>query len=238
MGLVKKISNRISRFNKLMNHRLMVSAKTEADIVTNFHKLYYDSALTQGTWENTYWMGIPTRKCPLDFWIYQEIMFDVKPDVIVECGTSRGGSALFLAQMCDLMSRGAVITIDIEPSEGKPTHPRITHLVGSSTADNIVAKVKSAIKPSDVVLVIRDSNHHKYHVDEELRIYADIVTVGSYLIAEDSNLNGHPVEPEFGPGPQEAIQEFLSKNGNYVIDKSKEKFYLTFNPNGYLKRVK
>jgi cephalosporin hydroxylase len=238
MGIVKKITNRISRFNKVLNHRLMVSSKTEQDIITNFHRLYYDSALTQGTWENTYWLGIPIRKCPLDCWIYQEILFDVKPDVIIECGTSRGGSALFLANMCDIMNKGRVVTIDIEPSEGKPKHPRITHLVGSSTSDEIVNTVKKTIKPGESVLVIRDSNHHKYHVDEELKIYCDIVTVGSYLIVEDSNLNGNPVEPEFGPGPNEALREFLQGNKNYEIDKTREKFYLTFNPNGYLKRIK
>jgi cephalosporin hydroxylase len=94
------------------------------------------------------------------------------------------------------------------------------------------------ISPSDTVLVILDSDHSKQHVLNELRLYHSFVTEGSYLIVEDSNINGHPVLPQFGPGPMEALDEFLQENDDFVIDESKHKFLITFNPRGYLKKVK
>jgi cephalosporin hydroxylase len=177
-----------------------------------------------GTWADTYWLGVPVLKCPLDLWIYQEIIFEVKPDVIIECGTFRGGSALFLAHMCDLVNNGRIISIDIEYREDRPKHERITYLIGSSTSEEIVRKVKSLIRDRDKVMVILDSDHHKEHVLKELKIYSKFVTKGSYLIVEDTNINGHPVVPDFGPGPLEAVEEFLKENKNFVADRTKEKF--------------
>lgn len=87
-------------------------------------------------------------------------------------------------------------------------------------------------------MVILDSDHKKVHVLNELKIYSKFVSKGSYLIVEDSNINGHPVLPNFGLSPMEAIKDFLKENKNFIIDKTKEKFFLTFNPNGYLKRIK
>lgn len=210
------------------------SKQSESDIVDEFHKLYYES---QNTWRNTFWLGVPAQKCPLDLWIYQEIIFEVRPDVIIECGTFAGGSALFLASVCDAVKRGTIITIDVEAREGRPKHKRIKYLLGSSTSQEIVAKVRSYIKNRHPVMVILDSDHSKDHVLNELRIYNRFVTRGSYLIVEDTNINGHPVFAEFGPGPMEAVQEFLSENKAFVVDRSWGKFYMTFNPDGWLRRV-
>ena len=88
------------------------------------------------------------------------------------------------------------------------------------------------------LLVLLDSDHSREHVLDELRAYSPLVTPGSYVIVEDTNLNGHPVWPDFGPGPMEAVDIFLSESDDFVIDTSREKFYLTWNPRGYLKRVK
>ncbi len=209
------------------------SKQSESDIVDEFHKLYYESP---DTWRNTFWLGIPAQKCPLDLWIYQEIIFEVKPDVIIECGTYAGGSALFLASVCDFVKRGTIITIDVEAREGRPKHKRIRYLLGSSTSKEIVDKVRGFIKARHRVMVVLDSDHSKDYVLNELRIYSKFVTRGSYLIVEDTNINGHPVLPDFGPGPMEAIQEFLSENNNFVADRSRTKFYMSFNPNGWLRR--
>jgi cephalosporin hydroxylase len=205
------------------------------EVVDNFHKLYYDTSWR--TWKNTYWLGVPVQKCPLDLWIYQEILWKVRPDVIIETGTYDGGSAFFLAHVCDMVGNGRVVTIDIEPRPDRPQHPRLKYLVGSSTAADVVASVRHGLDASDVVLVILDSDHSEGHVTNELHNYSDLVSVGSYLIVEDTNINGFPVLPEFGPGAREAVDAFMAENTDFVLDQEMEKFFMTFNPGGYLRRV-
>ncbi|MEM6336140.1 MAG: CmcI family methyltransferase [Bacteroidota bacterium] len=218
-------------------NRVYMSAGQERDTVDRFHKLYYDANLFGKTWRDTYWMGTRVAKCPLDLWIYQEILHELKPDLIVECGTLHGGSAAYMASICDLLGHGHILTIDVREREGRPIHPRVRYHTGSSTAPETLELVRSLINPGDTVLTILDSDHRKAHVLDELKLYADITTVGSYMVVEDTNLNGHPVAPEFGPGPMEALEEFMETETRYEIDASKEKFYLTFNPKGFLKRI-
>lgn len=215
-----------------------VSQKTlsERALLDQFHNYYYHKA-EQKTWDNTFWLGVKSWKLPLDMWIYQEILFDVKPDVVIECGTYKGGSAYYFATLFDMMKKGRVITIDIAKQPDLPQHPRITYLLGSSTAPEIVKQVKSLVKPGERVLVALDSDHHKDHVLNEMRIYGAMVPTGSYMVVEDTNVNGHPVYKEFGPGPMEAVNAYLGENNNFVIDVEREKFGLTFNPRGYLRRV-
>jgi cephalosporin hydroxylase len=217
-------------------NRLYIGSKKEKSIVDQFHKLYYDANLFGKTWRETYWMGARVAKCPLDLWLYQEIIHAERPDVIVECGTLHGGSAGYMASLCDLVGNGRIVTIDVREREGRPIHDRITYLTGSSTADEIVDQVRSLINDGERVMVILDSDHRRDHVLAELRIYKDIVTSGQFLIVEDTNLNGHPVAPEFGPGPMEALEAFLEENDEFIQDQEMEKFYLTFNPRGYLRK--
>lgn len=208
----------------------------EQDAIRWFHKLYYDLGQKGGTWQNTRWMGTQILKCPLDLWIYQEILFEIKPELIIECGTFSGGSALFLAHLCDLIGCGEIISIDIENRSGLPQHPRISYWLGSSIAEQMVEKVRQKASDRSPILVILDSDHSANHVLQELRLYSPLVTPGSYVIVEDTNVNGHPVAPEFGPGPMEAVQAFLSETDSFFIDTECEKFGFTFNPSGYLKR--
>lgn len=204
-----------------------------------FHKLYYESG--GRTWGNTFCFGVPVQKCPLDLWIYQEIIWQVKPDLIVETGTYKGGSALFMANICDLLGNGDVVTIDISPfPDGaiRPEHRRITYLVGSSTSPEIVSQIQEKRGRVKSCLVVLDSDHSKAHVLSELRLYSGLVNKDSYLIVEDTNVNGHPVLENFGPGPWEAVDSFLAENGDFSPDQRMEKFYMTFNPNGFLKRIR
>lgn len=211
--------------------------KQEEIIITDqFHIQYYNSH--QQTWANTKWLGIPAQKCPFDLWTYQEILYELRPDIIIECGTAEGGSTLFLASICDLINHGSVITIDVLPPEGKPAHNRVTYLHGSSVSVEIVEKVKSMIGSSDKVMVILDSDHSKQHVLCEIETYGPLVSLNHYLIVEDTNINGNPVLPSFGAGPMEAVKEYLNKNSDFVSDRDRENHYLTFNPNGYLRRIK
>jgi cephalosporin hydroxylase len=204
------------------------------DIIDQFHKLYYES----GVWQNTSYFGIPVLKCPLDLWIYQEMIVELQPDYIVETGTFYGGSALYMAFTCDVVGKGEIISIDILNNRQRPTHPRIAYLTGSSTDPDILRRVREIVGDGKKVMVILDSDHSRDHVYGELKAFQDIVTIGSYLVIEDSNVNGHPVRPDFGPGPMEAINSFLSENDNFVVDSSREKFMMTLSPNGYLKRVR
>lgn len=234
----KEIRKERRALRKILRRRLYVSPKLEREVIEQFHKLYYDSHLLGKTWANTYWMGVATQKCPLDLWVYQEIIFELRPDVIIESGTLRGGSAFFLASMCDLVGKGRVLTIDISDMEGRPDHPRITYLLGSSVSEEIVGMVRDFVKQDEVVMVLLDSDHSKEHVLAEIKAYHDLVTPGSYLIVEDTNINGHPVFPDAGPGPMEAVEEFLGQTDDFVVDESRENHYLTFNPKGYLRKIR
>jgi len=203
--------------------------------IENFHKIYYGDSYPH-IWEKTFWLGHQTLKCPLDLWIYQEIIHDIKPDIIIETGTWNGGSALFLAAICDIIHKGKIFSIDIEKSN-LPLHNRIQFLTGSSTDIDLINSIKNSIRSDDKVMVILDSDHSKVHVLKELEIYSELVSTNSYLIVEDTNINGYPVLPDWGPGPMEAVNEFLKKHDEFIIDKEKEKFLMTFNPNGYLKKI-
>jgi cephalosporin hydroxylase len=207
------------------------------DVISWFNQAYYFNK--QQTWFNTFWRGVHVHKCPTDLWVYQEILHETKPTVIVETGTANGGSALYLAQFGELLGGVRVITVDItndNPPTALPVHPSITYLTGSSTDASIVGEVRKRLEPDDRVMVILDSDHREPHVRAELEIYPELVTPGCYLIVEDTNVNGHPVYPTHGPGPMEAVAGFLPGHPEFVVDRGREKFMLTFNPSGYLRR--
>ncbi|MBK1672473.1 hypothetical protein CKO35_04010 [Ectothiorhodospira shaposhnikovii] len=181
-------------------------------------------------------MGVPTLKCPLDLWIYQELLHDIRPDLVIETGTHSGGSALFLAHLMDILGRGEVWTIDLHVYPDRPNHPRIRYFQGSSTDPKLLPAALKTRPADETRMVILDSDHSQAHVTRELALYAPHVSPGSYLIVEDTNVNGHPVYPEFGPGPAEAVQTFLATHPDFSVDTQCEKLLLSFNPGGYLRR--
>jgi cephalosporin hydroxylase len=196
--------------------------------------LYLSDAWTEATW-----LGAQALKNPLDLWVYQEIVFETRPSLIVETGTYRGGSALYLATVCDLVGAGEVVSIDIEAvREDYPRHPRVTYLGGRSSVDaEVVADVvERAARAGGSTLVVLDSDHSQSHVEAELAAYAPLVPVGGYVIVEDSNIGR--IRKDLLPGPLEAIETFLASTDEFEIDRSREKFLITFNPSGYLRRVK
>ncbi|HJQ60739.1 MAG TPA: CmcI family methyltransferase [Vineibacter sp.] len=209
-------------------------------LVDQFHDFYY-SRIDNFRGHHTIvvsWMGYEMFKCPLDLWIYQELISLGRPQVIVETGTYKGGSALYLATLFDLIGDGEVITIDIDESHNsaRPRHPRITYITGSSTDAQVLKMVKQQIGKRQNVMVILDSDHRKDHVLEELRSYAQLIPVGGYVIVEDTNINGHPTYPDFGPGPWEAVTAFLEERQDFFPDRRCERFMLTMNPRGFLRR--
>ncbi len=217
--------------------RLAFRKRAQRGVVDDFHRLYYDGAVFGDTRASTYWLGVPADKCPLDLWIYQELLFELRPEVVLETGTANGGSALFFASMLDVLGgAGEVVTVDVEGDVPRPEHERITYVTGSSIADETLARVREHVRGRPA-MVFLDSDHRRDHVLAELRAYESFVPPGGYLVVEDTNLNGRPVSPGYGPGPGEAVDEFLRERSDFTRDRECEKLYLTFNPGGYLRRA-
>ncbi|MHC4643460.1 MAG: CmcI family methyltransferase [Planctomycetota bacterium] len=187
---------------------------------------------------HTTYFGVRAQKCPLDHWVYQEIVFETKPDVIIEIGTNYGGGLLGLAHFCDLMNHGRVIGIDItleHVAQVVRDHPRVTLI--ESDACKAFPKVASLIQPGERVMVIEDSAHTYDNTLAVLRTYSPLVAAGCYFVVEDSiNHHGVPIGPN--PGPYEAIQTFMKETDRFTVDRSRESFGITWNPKGYLKCVR
>jgi cephalosporin hydroxylase len=185
-----------------------------------FHQLYYNSL----AWDQNQFLGYPIQQCPFDLQVYQELIHRLRPEFIVQTGVAAGGSILHFAALLDLIGAdgdAVVIGVDIALSARARTlrHPRVRLIEGSSTDPAVVERVKS-FAPGGCGLVSLDSDHSAAHVLNELRIYRQFVGVGSYLVAEDTNVNGHPVFPHFGPGPYEAAAAFLQQEPAYIRDDS------------------
>jgi cephalosporin hydroxylase len=212
----------------------------EKEVVDLYHQAFYNSP---NTWRLNKWLGILTEQNPNDVWIVQEIIVETRPDFIIETGTLCGGSAALWSTILEQVNpEGRVITIDImdqaQQARKLPiVQKHVDFLLGSSTATDIINDVKNRVEGKKV-LVILDSDHSKQHVLNELAAYAPLVTVGSYLIVQDTDINGHPVARTFGPGPMEALAEFLAANRDFVPDRGRERLMFTQNPNGYLKRIR
>ena len=201
-----------------------------------FHRLYYH--VSKRTWKDTWYRGVRTYKCPTDMWVYMELIDQLEPGLVIETGTYRGGSALYIADRLETIGAGNVVTVDVNEPPKPPQHPRLTYLTGSSTDPEIVDKIAGMIPEGSPVLVILDSDHSRDHVAAELAAYAPLVPIGSYLIVEDTNVNGHPAAPDFGPGPMEAMWDFMATDPGFEVDAHCERYFLTQNPSGFLKRVR
>lgn len=185
----------------------------------------------------TTYFGIHTFKCPLDFWVYQELLYEIQPEVVVEIGNYRGGSTLALAHVLDALGKGRILAIDIDQRKIDPRarrHPRITWIQGD--AKRLAGEVAARIGASGPVLLIEDSDHTRENTLGVLRAYADLVSPGSYLIVEDTNCHHGIADGPF-PGPYEAVADFLAEDRRFVADRSRESFGITWNPRGYLLRV-
>ena len=207
-----------------------------AEIVADFTTLYYQQP---AYWAGTFWQGVHCVKSPLDLWVYQEIVHETRPDLVVETGTWLGGSALYFASLFDLIGNGRVLSIDLEPARDElPAHPRISYWGGRSSVDpGLLEEVRREARGQRVMVVL-DSDHRKEHVLAELDAYAPLVTPGCYLVCEDTAINGHPIFAAHGPGPAEALTEWLPEHSDdWEVDRRREKFLMTFNPGGFLRRA-
>ena len=189
--------------------------------------------------ENCRWMGVRSYKNPMDAWIYQEILYDVKPDVIVEIGSAHGGTTLYLAHLMDLIGKGAVVSVDIDRSKFSVSHPRIEEVTGDSGAPAVVARVSELCRDKSTV-VIHDGDHSRDAVLRDLEAYGKLVSPGSYLIVEDGVMDlFRPGDGlgTFAPGPLAAIEAFLRVHPEFQVDLAQERYFMTYNPRGFLKRT-
>lgn len=187
--------------------------------------------------KKTSYFGIKTLKSPNDFWVYQEIIYKTKPDVLIEIGNFCGGSALALAHIFDAMGHGRIIGLDIDQSkipELVTSHPRITFIEGDACQS--YDQVKAMISPEERVLIIEDSSHTYENTLNVLRTYSEFIKPNDYFIVEDSICH-HGLSLGPNPGPYEAIEKFIEENSYFSIDREQESFLITWNPKGYLKRI-
>lgn len=212
-------------------------------------------------WDTKYvysftWLGRPIIQLPDDMIRLQEVIYNVKPDVIVETGIAHGGSLIFSASLCQMIGKGRVVGVDIEirphnrqAIESHPLAPLITMFEGDSAGDDVVANVKEQINPDESVIVFLDSCHTRSHVMRELLAYAPLVTVGSYIVAMDGIMKdvvGAPrTEPDWDVNnPQTAVDDFLKDHPEFVLEEPGFLFNegciedrVTYWPNCFLKRI-
>lgn len=203
------------------------------------------------------WMGRPVIQLPEDMVRMQEVIYRVKPDVIIETGVAHGGSLIYYASLCKAMDRGRIIGIDIEirphnrsAIESHELFSYITLIEGNSIDENIVSTVKEQLQPDENVLIILDSNHTKKHVLDELSAYSPLVTKDSYIVATDGSMKDLHDVPRGNPewtwdNPTDAALEFAAQNPEFVAEQPHWQFNesslsdnITHWPSAYLRRVK
>jgi cephalosporin hydroxylase len=207
--------------------------------IDTFHGLYYWAASTHK--RNNYF-GHALDQNPFDLFLYQELIVRLRPAFVLQTGVFCGGSLLYFAHLLDLMEappEAIVVGIDImlRDEAKKLSHPRIRLVEGSSTDEKIVQQVTEML-PAPHGFVSLDSDHSRDHVLAEMKIYERFVAPGGYMVVEDTNVNGHPVHVNHGPGPTEAVDTFLSQNGNFVRDDAFwRRNLLSHHAGGWLQRV-
>ncbi len=209
-------------------------------IVKYFHYLWWQST---HTWPKNTYLGYEILQCPLDLQLYQEIIFREKPEFILQTGVCGGGSIIYFSSILDMMnapSSTKVIGVDLVLSDQSKTikNERVLLFEGSSTDKEIFETIAKLVHGKKG-LIILDSDHTRDHVANELAMYTRLVGIECRIVVEDTNLNGNPVYRAFGPGPYEAVTEFLSKNDNFIADdKLWKRNLFSFHQYGWLKRIK
>jgi cephalosporin hydroxylase len=205
----------------------------DAQTMTLREWLYFHNVMHR---HYTHYLGRKVLKPPFDWIVMQDIIHDTKPDVIVEIGSFEGGFALWMAHLLDAMGSDAkIVGVDIDDRPTAVEHPRIEWVIGDATAPETVERVAEACGDRRG-LVIEDSDH-KYHVTKQLlEAYHRFVAPGCYLVAEDTIVEVLKLPPF--PGPIEAVKEFAEAHADeFTIDRTREKYVLTYNPMGYLLRT-
>jgi len=225
-ALFKKAANRVSDLPD-------EPAPIPQELATEFMEAYWQSL----AWRQTTWLGQRVPRPPTDLFAYQELITRCQPEWIVDTRAGGGGRALFLASVCELLGHGRVIAIGRKHLPSAPQHDRIHYITGSSVDEPVVSEVHDLVGQPANAMVILGSRGTARRISDEYVSYRDLIPVGGYLIIEDTIVNGHPVWPNFGPGPAEAARGIVERRDDFVADLSMGKYRLSFNPNGFLKRM-
>jgi len=233
----KECTDRIATYNS--NEELKKAAH-EFNVVSNKEQYSY----------NFSWMGRPIIQYPQDMIAMQELLWKIKPDLLIETGIAHGGSLIYYASIMELCGKGHVLGIDIDirehnkkEIEAHPMFKRISMIQGSAIDPSIIEQVKEYIKPGMTIMVSLDSNHTHEHVLEELKLYSPFVTKGSYCVVFDTIVEDMPAgmydRPwDIGNNPKTAVWEFLKTNTDFEIDQQIDnKLLISVAPQGYLKRI-
>ena len=190
-----------------------------------------------GNWADMKWNNNPIWQSVTDVWTLQETVFELKPDLIIECGTYKGGSAYFFGDLLNLIGKGQVISVDIEKQHNL-THPRVTFLIGDCASPEIVKQIRAERdKVTGHVMVVLDSDHSAAHVKKEMDAYHSFVTPGSFLHVQDGVIDVQPQLTNARPGPLAAIESFLPAHPEFEVDTRRtDRFLITQHPKGWLRR--
>ncbi|HEX6864066.1 MAG TPA: CmcI family methyltransferase [Thermoanaerobaculia bacterium] len=227
---------------------LVSTRSQEQDAALAWTRLLWQNQL----WRSNRWYGVPLLQWPTDLLVLQELVYDLRPKVIVETGTFHGGGAVFFASLLKLfdIEGGRVVSVDIHLSSGvaetvarHPLGNRITLVEASSTSPEALRRVEEIVAGETNVLVFLDSDHSYRHVLDELRAYQKFVPVGGYLCAFDTimkDLHDLPLgEPSWkDDNPHRAVLDFLAENRDFEIDREKNRLRVGFAPDGFLRRVR
>lgn len=210
------------------------------EVAEAYHRWFYDNLL----WQQRTWAGVPVYKSPLDLWNYQEILNALQPELVIEIGAHTGGSALFFADALSAIGLpdSRVVSVDVDIARVAPKarqRKNVAFIQGRSTSDLVrKALAAEANNAAGRIFAILDGDHTEENVLAEMRMLRDILRSGDYLIVEDGDINGHPVLPDWGPGPYEAIKRYFDEfPDDYDSDTAREyAFGWTAAPRGFLKR--
>jgi len=227
-----------SRIPLEMVRRVVASDRGREHFKPLIREMFFSELLTKTqNFGDVTWCGRPIWQNVLDLWTIQETIAALKPELLIECGTNRGGSAFFYAQLFDLLGCGRVITIDIKKLHNLD-HPRVSALTGSSVDESILQQVRTAASTvTGPIMVILDSDHTAAHVARELELYHQFVTPGSFLLVQDGMIDTLPDFQEGRPGPLAATVAFLKDHPEFEVDqKLCDRFLITHHPMGWLRR--
>jgi cephalosporin hydroxylase len=237
----------VSSFVENIRQTRGLTSKEEVDIRSRLYAISKDYIMmfyAAKPWHSNRYRGLQLLKIPNDLWIMQEIIQEIKPDLIIETGSRNGASTLWFADQLNVIGKGEVLSIELDMKWDMPKHERVTYIKGSSVSDDVIEQVKRKVDGKRTVMVNLDSDHSKSHVLREMELYGPFVTLGSYMIVEDTIISGHPSVrvmdtngKNVNEGPIDAIKEFFKKNTDFVSDTTRERFQLTTNPQGYLRRL-